>query len=229
MNKLILKLSGEAIGDKNKLFNFDYLDCLVKNIKILIKKNHKIIIIIGGGNIMRGKDINSHIKSDSADYIGMQATNINAYMLNCYFSENGLKSELFSRLPVLNIISPIENSKIVSDSSKVIIIGGGTGKPGITTDSGAVEAALEFGCDEIWFGKNNIDGIYSDNPSKNSNATKIPNITYSEYILRNLKVIDLEAIKKIKNTSIISYVFNINNPDNISNFKNNKKYSKITR
>ncbi len=229
MKKLVLKISGEAIKGTNKLFNFEYLDLIILNIKKLVKKDYKILLIIGGGNIVRGADISNEIDHDHADFIGMQATNINAYLLWTYFNKKGLKANILSNLSINNLIEQISNDNILKMTSNLIILGGGTGRPGISTDSGAVEAAIKFKYNEIWFGKNNIDGIYTDNPLKNKAATKIDNLTYKQYISKKLKVIDLKAIKKIIDKDIVSYVFNINNPNNISNFQDTGNYSKISR
>lgn len=231
-SRILLKLSGEALkGEEGEIFNYDILENILNQLSLLRdKKNLEILIVIGGGNIWRGEMRGDNFFEDDADYMGMTSTLINSLALKSFFNKRGLEAEIQSNLPIKNLFNEVDivkGEKLLSDK-KILIFGGGTGKPGVSTDTLAANIAMDFNCDAILMAKNEIDGVYSGDPNKVNNVEFFDKITYSKYLDLELKVIDSLAIKKISNSEkdIHVIVFKMNKKDNIINLWDNKNIKK---
>lgn len=218
--RVLLKLSGEALKEKTGMQIIDVvsLDKMAKAICSIHEKGIQICVVVGAGNIWRGKlakDIG--IEDVPADYMGMLGTVINAVALSSSLKKYNVDSVVFSSIP------PIEGVTISYDackaddalkSGKVVFLAGGTGKPFYTTDTAATLRAIELHCDAILMGKNGVDGVYDKDPTKNSDAQFLSNITYQQMLEMKLQIMDLSAVELIKDKNIEIRVFSMADPKN---------------
>ena len=227
--KILLKISGEALKNKNKssIFDNSFLDNLCETIINFVKKyNCKLVIILGGGNIWRG--VNSKIiNNKQSDYIGMLATIMNGlYLYNILISKKA-KVAILSQFEIKNCIdkySIISGNRAI-DANDILIVSGGTGKPCFTTDSAASIIANELNCKIILSGKNNTNGVYDKDPNIYKDAKFIERISYKLALEKDIKIIDKQAMEFCMNKNIKTIIFNINKPENLLNLKNGTKYS----
>ncbi len=200
MNKpkrVILKLSGEALGGGRVVFDPQKLDHLMAEIRPLF--DVELAIVIGGGNIGRGSVFKSAlgIDGETADYMGMAATMVNALLLR-----DRLRKVVFQReVVVANKIradelgEPFIPEKLRKRLAQgdVVIISGGTGNPGVTTDTGAVTHAYGLNADLV-VKATKVLGVFDKDPNKHQDAKLIPRLTYDEYLRMDLKILDSTAI-----------------------------------
>ena len=221
--RILLKLSGEALGCDDSIFSKDVLEDLLKQIKYLQESEKvEIAIVVGGGNIFRGKisaDLGMGKDTSPADYMGMMATTINALGIKTFLENNDTPCEFQNSLKFEKISDGLNSEKAKESLSqgKVVVFGGGTGRPYLSTDTAASMRAIDINADAILMAKHNIDGVYSDDPKKNKNAKHIDEITFKEILDKNLEVIDKEALEKLKGKNIDIILFNMNTPNNIIN------------
>lgn len=218
--KVILKLSGEALQDEHNHLILDgkKLNEIGLLVKRLVDNGVKVGIVTGAGNIFRGRIASdAGIKVEDGDYMGMTGTIINCKAISSVLDKLGVKNILFSALALEDVAikydKDLANSYI--DKGYVCLFSGGIGKPGYTTDTTAATRAIEVSADAIFAGKNGTDGVYTSDPNKDKNAKFIKEMTYTDVINMNLKVMDLSAIKLLKNTNIVTRVFSM---DDINNF-----------
>jgi uridylate kinase len=224
--RIILKLSGAALKDKtnDNVLSIDKLLDLSNQIKTL-SKTHQICIVVGGGNIWRGGTANLNIyREEKAHYMGMIATIINSMALQECLIKNELDVETVSALPITSVLKTYTATYAnkALDKNKIVILAGGTGKPFFSTDTGAAKDAIELKASMILMAKDGVDGVYSDDPKKCSSAQRFSQLTFKEAIERNLKVMDLDALKLCLKHHIDILVFNIERKDAIINAIQNK-------
>ena len=217
--RVLLKFSGEALkGNSSSIVDSDMMKGLASMITEMRKEGTQVCIVIGAGNIWRGK-----IASDNgldrvpADYMGMLGTVINAVTMSSVLKNINVPSLVTSAVPVIEGVTVTYSPEVADkamNEGKVVFLSGGTGKPYFTTDTAATMRAIELNCDAILIGKNGVDGIYDDNPATNPNAKFISEITFNEIIKRNLQVMDISAIELIKDKDIDVRVFSMEDPNN---------------
>jgi len=209
--RVLLKLSGEAISDKDFPFNVDFLDYLAKQIKYIQDRGVQVGIVVGGGNICRGrsfKELGFDMKK--ADYVGMCATVINAQMLGAALLKNNVKTKVFTKYPVKNV-EDYDQKKAINAISRgyVCVFGGGTGKPFFSTDTACAQRAKDIKAEVILFAKNGTDGVYDKDPRKYKNAKRIDELSFDDIIEKNLQVIDIAAAKILRKEKIQGFVFDM--------------------
>jgi len=216
--RIILKLSGEAIGESGSILNKEKLYQIVGILKQLNSGNAKVGVVIGAGNIFRGR-ISSSIGVDtiSGDYMGMVGTVINLKALSSLLTQNNIKNILFSSLFVEDVAVKYDKdiAKKYFEEGYVVLLAGGIGKPNYTTDTCAALRAIELDCNLILSGKYGVDGVYDCDPNTNKNAKFLKNLTYKEALDRDLKVMDKSALDLLKDTNVITRVFSM---EDMSNF-----------
>lgn len=195
--RILLKLSGESLKSKDgkSIFFHESLQNIARQISLLSKK-YSISIVIGGGNIWRGRANNCPFLCDhNAHTVGMVATVINALVLQDYLRAENVSSTIFSSFPVHKIASDVSTEKVEKalDSGDVVIFSAGTGVPYLSTDTCAAVRALEVGAKKIFMGKNGVKGIYDFDPKENKEAVFFEKISYEEVIDRKLGFMDLSA------------------------------------
>ena len=214
--RILLKLSGEALSAKEKgLLDFDFIARVGEVLKKCIDIDVQIGIIVGAGNIWRGRQ-GGKMNRVRADQMGMLATTINSLALQDTVEEMGLKTRVMTAInmqSVADVFTARDAIKALEDG-EVVIFGGGTGSPFFSTDTAAALRAAEIEADAILMAKN-IDGIYSDDPNVNDKAVKYDEITYKEVLDKQLKALDLSATTFCMENDIKAYAFGLKDPENI--------------
>lgn len=216
--RIILKLSGEALANKDgTILNPEKLNVIAEAVKAMHEEGVEIGIVIGAGNIFRGK-ISSKIGVDrtNGDYMGMLGTIINCIALSSALEKIGVTTRVMSAVEVNKIAEPYIYKKAIAhlNCNKVVLFAGGTGNPYFTTDTCASLRALEINADAILMAKNNVDGVYDSDPKLNKNATFLKTLTFKEVIDRNLAVMDQTSITMLMGQNITLRVFNMENAEN---------------
>ena len=214
MGRYILKVSGEAFADNNQILSEDKTTLICEQIEEILDNNHHIAIITGGGNIWRGR-ISQKMDMIDADYIGMQAINVNSYFLYSLLKMRNIKTYICSAIAIPNIIDLYDINKVKRfyEEGYVVIIGGGLGRPGISTDTAIIKRAIELQVDNILMAKN-IDGVYDIFPL--TNESKIyKEIKAGELLTKQLNeekgIIDNEALELLINNKFKTYIYKYDN------------------
>ena len=218
--RVLLKLSGEALGIKSSdnIIDVESLKAICERIKTLHDEGLEVAIVIGAGNIWRGKVAEKiGIERVPADYMGMLGTVINAVAMSSALNKMGVESIVYSAIPeIKGVTFAYDADKVKSDLSqgKVCFLAGGTGKPFFTTDTAATLRAIETECDAILMAKNGVKGVYDKDPTIHKDAKFYPEITYQEMKEKNLQIMDQSAIELIEKTNIQILVFSMQNLEN---------------
>lgn len=217
--RIILKLSGEALVNKEDgtILNPEKLNMIASAVKAMHDLGVEIGIVIGAGNIFRGK-ISATIGVDSTngDYMGMLGTIINCIALSSALEKIGVNTRVMSAIEVNKIAEPYiyKRAKAHLDCNKVVLFAGGTGNPYFTTDTCASLRALEINADAILMAKNGVDGVYDSDPRVNKNAKFLKELTFKEVIEKDLKVMDQTAVTMLMGHNKVVRVFNMNDENN---------------
>lgn len=223
--RVLLKLSGEALADKNNnmiLENYS-LDQVAASIKLMVDKGMKVAVVVGAGNIWRGKLAKQiGIERSTADYMGMLGTIINALALQSAIEKTGIGCRVLSALEIKAVAETYIRRRAIRhlEKGRVVIFAGGTGNPYFTTDTCATLRAMEIEADAILMAKNGVDGVYTADPKVDKDAQFIKTITFDEMLKRELRVMDPTAIALLKDNQIEIRVFDMNEPTNIEKLIN---------
>ena len=213
-SRILLKLSGEILaGDKGFGIDPEKASYLANEIKSIYDLGTSIGLIIGAGIIFRGMDASSRgMDRVTGDYLGMLATIMNAISVQDALENINCETRTLSAINVSQIAEPYIRRRAIRhlEKGRIVIISGGTGNPFFTTDSAAALRAKELGADIVLKGTK-VDGVYDKDPMKFKDAEKFNNVTYSEVLNKNLRVMDLTAITLCKENNLPIQVFNINN------------------
>ncbi len=218
--RVLLKLSGEALSDTkgNGPIDIKKLNALAKEIKEIYDENVQLAIVVGAGNIWRGKmGEQMGMERSAADYMGMLATILNALAIQNALESIGVETRVQTSLTISQVAEPYIRRKALSHLAKnrVLILGGGTGNPYFSTDTTAALRAIELEVDAILMAKNGVDGVYSADPKKDKTAQKYDQISYMEIMSKKLQVMDLTAISLCMDNKMKLFVFNMNENGNI--------------
>ena len=217
-----------AVANNQKGFDFTKLDHLVKEIKELQVQGLQLVIVIGGGNIMRGRSIKKNeIDIAKADYMGMLATNINSLALSGVMDKLELPNQILSAWPMEGLILDVSEANIKKcfKQNKVVIFGGGTGQPGRTTDTAAVLRAQQSDIDMI-LKATDVDGVYDSDPDENSAARMFDSLTYDMAMEKKLKVMDSQAFAMAKDEDMKIIVFKME-PGNLTKIVTGKRIGTV--
>ena len=219
--RVLIKLSGEALKDEDgsNVFSSKTLHSMAETIEDLVKDGVEISIVIGAGNIWRGKSAKTiGIESTTADYMGMLGTIINALALQSCLELHNVPCRVLSAINVAEVSEPYIRRRALRhlEKGRVVIFAGGTGNPFFTTDTAAALRAKEMNCEAILMAKNGAEGVLSEDPRINPDAKLIKKISYIDLLKKNLKVMDNTAISLLSESDIELRVFNIND---LNNFK----------
>ena len=218
--RVLLKLSGEALGIKSSdnIIDVDSLNSICEKIKSLHDDGLEVAIVIGAGNIWRGKVAEKiGIERIPADFMGMLGTVINAVAMSSALKNMGVESVVYSAIPEIKDVTiayDADKVKVDLAQGKVCFLAGGTGKPFFTTDTAAALRAIEVECDAILMGKNGVKGVYDKDPTVHKDAKFYPEITFQEMKDMNIQIMDQSAIELLEKTNIQILVFSMQNVDN---------------
>ena len=210
--RILLKLSGEALmGEDAYGINRTTITRIVEEIKEIVDLGVQVAVVIGGGNIFRGvAPAAAGMDRATADYMGMLATVMNALALQDAMKHAGIVSRVQSALNIEQVAEPYIRGKAMRylEEGKVVIFGAGTGNPFFTTDTAAALRGMEMNA-EIVIKATKVDGVYTDDPKTNPNATRFKTITFDEAIIKNLKVMDATALTLCRDQKLPISVFSI--------------------
>lgn len=212
--RILLKLSGEVLAGEQD-FGIDPTKAteLAKEIKSIHEMGVDITLIIGGGNIFRGMQAASKgMDRVTGDYLGMLATIMNAISVQDALEKNGVETRTLSAITVSQISEPYIRRRALRhlDKGRVVIVAGGTGNPYFTTDTAAALRATELKAQVLLKGTK-VDGVFDKDPVVYSDAVRYNNVSFTEVLGKNLRVMDLTAITLCKENALPICVFNINN------------------
>ena len=214
--RVLLKLSGEAMAG-SKSFGID--NETVLSIARAIKKAHElgaeIAIVVGGGNIFRGRT-GGNMDRTTADHMGMLATVINSLALQSTLEDVGVMTRVQTGIDMFDIAEPYIRRRAMRhlEKGRVVIFGAGSGNPYFSTDTAAALRAAEIDAEIILLAKK-VDGVYDSDPAINPDAKKYAHLTYLDVLNQDLKVMDGTAITLCRENHIPIRVFSLEDPDNI--------------
>ncbi len=210
--RILLKLSGESLmGEDAFGINRQTLASVVEDIKEVLELGVQVGIVVGGGNIFRGVALGATgMDRATGDYMGMLATVMNAMALQDALRNAGVEARVQSALTIEQVAERYIRGRALRhlEKGRVVIFGAGTGNPFFTTDTTAALRGAEIGA-EIVLKATKVDGIYSEDPKKNPNATLYHDITFNEAMQRDLKVLDATAFALCRDQKLPIKVFSI--------------------
>ncbi|MBC7425734.1 MAG: UMP kinase [Bacteroidia bacterium] len=216
--RVLLKLSGESLmGDQQYGIDPKVLEQYALEVKAAVALGVQVAIVIGGGNIFRGVQgvQGGVVDRAQGDYMGMLATVINAMALQGALEKMEVKTRLQSAIKMEQICEPFIRRRAIRhlEKGRVVIFGAGTGNPYFTTDTAASLRAVEIEADLILKGTR-VDGVYTADPEKHSDARKYDAVTFSEVYERGLSIMDLTAITLCQENKLSIVVFDMNKQGN---------------
>ncbi len=234
--RILLKLSGEFFSSNTQKLGINKLANLIKHLQQLLDHKVQIVIVVGGGNIVRGdqwllqaKQSYQNINPAIADYIGMMATIINGLALHSCCQAQGIDSILISPYNIDNVIDQTYEKSTAIQSlqqNKILIIAGGTGKPFCTTDTAASFFGVELEVD-VLLKATKVNGIFSADPLQNTTAKFLSQITYEQAIAQKLNVMDQQAFTHCKQHSLPIIIFNMQKIQAILSIVQGKKIGSL--
>ncbi|MDX2164301.1 MAG: UMP kinase [Gammaproteobacteria bacterium] len=218
--RILLKLSGEALQGSlhSSPIDSETVDRIASELSDLNKNGIQIGVVIGAGNFFRG---NTHeqlgLERVITDQMGMVSTVLNALVLRSAIERFGSKATILSAISMNGIVEQYNRIAAIHalDAGIITIFSGGTGNPLVTTDSAASLRSIEINAD-ILLKATNVDGVYSEDPKKNKNATLLKKLSYQEVLKQELGVMDLAAFTQCRDYSMPIRVFNIDKKNAIS-------------
>ena len=216
--RVLLKLSGEALmGSRQYGLDPEKLKQYAADIKSAVDLGIELALVIGGGNIFRGKDASEiGIDKVQGDHMGMLATVINGLALQSSIENLGIYTRLISAVRMDQIAEPYIRRRAVRhmEKGRVIIFGAGTGNPYFTTDTAAALRAIEINADIVMKGTN-VDGIYTTDPRKEPNAVKFDQLSFKVVYENKYEVMDLTAFTRCEENKKPIVVFDMNITGNL--------------
>ncbi len=216
IKRALLKLSGAALSDKKgNAFDFDKIDNTAKQIIAVAERGIQLGIVIGGGNIWRGRS-SGDMDRTQADNMGMLATTINSLALQDSLERQGAKVVVVGSVEMPKIAESFNKHRVEEHfaQGKIVICAGGTGNPYFSTDTTAVLRALEIDADIILMAKD-IDAVYDKDPNKYSDAVRIPQMKYSDIYEKGLQVVDLTSATLCMEHDLDTFVFGLAGDNNM--------------
>jgi uridylate kinase len=211
-NRILLKLSGEQLsGDFESGIDPAQATWLANEVKKVQTDGVEIVIMVGGGNFLRGAQIAGHgIKRVTADHMGMLGTMMNALALTDIFEAQNIRTRCLSTIFANQVAEPFVHRLAEKHLSKgrVVIVGGGSGRPYVTTDTAALILALELGCDVV-LKTTKVDGVYNKDPHKHNDAVKFDELTYQQAVEDGaIQVMDKAALGLAMEQNMPLIIFN---------------------
>ena len=218
-SRVLLKISGEALaGGKGLGFDFDTLNRIAGEIKQVVETGAGIGLVIGGGNIIRGAQFAQNgMDRVGGDYMGMLGTVINALAVQDILERNGMETRVMTAINMEQIAEPFIRRRALRhfEKGRVVIFAAGTGNPYFSTDTAAALRAIQTKS-QVIIKATSVDGVYSADPKKDTNATLFSEISYRDVMLKELGVMDQTAIALCRENKLPVIVLNINTPGAIA-------------
>lgn len=216
--RVLLKLSGEAFGGGQVGVDPDVVQTIAREIADVVEAGVQVAVVTGGGNFFRGAELQQRgMDRVRADYMGMLGIVMNCLALQDFLEKLGVDTRVQTAITMGQVAEPYIPRRAIRhmEKGRVVIFGAGMGMPFFSTDTVAVQRALESRCDVVLFDKNGVDGIYTADPKKDPTATRIESITYDEAIERGLRIMDQTAFTLARENKLSMIVLPLAEPGSI--------------
>jgi uridylate kinase len=216
--RILLKLSGEVLAGEGS-FGIDAarVSALAEEVTEVARTGVQIGLVVGGGNFFRGVAAAAqNMDRVSADHMGMLATVINALALQDALEKQGAPTRVMTAIEMHEVAEPYIRRRAIRhlEKGRIVIFAAGTSNPYFSTDTAATLRGLEIHAD-IVAKATRVDGVYDKDPLKNSDAVRFAEISYSDVLARNLRVLDASAVAMCRDNKLAIVVFNLNVRGNI--------------
>jgi uridylate kinase len=216
--RVLLKLSGEVFGGGKVGIDPDVVQEVAREIAAVSTAGAQIAVVTGGGNFFRGSELQQRgMDRVRADYMGMLGIVMNCLALQDFLEKMGIETRVQTAITMGQVAEPYVPRRAIRhmEKGRVVIFGAGMGLPFFSTDTVAVQRALETKCDVVLVAKSGVDGVYSADPHKDPTATKFDELTYDEAIARGLRIMDQTAFTLCSENKLPMIVFGMETEGNI--------------
>jgi uridylate kinase len=217
-NRVLLKLSGEVFGGGKVGVDPDVVQNIAREIAAVSKAGVQIAVVTGGGNFFRGAELHQRgMDRVRADYMGMLGIVMNCLALQDFLEKEGVETRVQTAITMGQIAEPYIPRRAIRhlEKGRVVIFGAGMGMPFFSTDTVAVQRALESKCDVVLVAKSGVDGVYTADPRLDPTAEKFDHLTYDEAIARGLRIMDQTAFALCGENKLPMVVFGMADEGNI--------------
>ncbi|WP_131105182.1 UMP kinase [Ornithinimicrobium sufpigmenti] len=217
--RVLLKLSGEAFGGGKVGVDPDVVRGIARQIAKAHAEGVEIAVVMGGGNFFRGAQLQQRgMERSRADYMGMLGTVMNCLALQDYLEKEGVDTRVQTAITMGQVAEPYIPRKAIRhlEKGRVVIFGAGAGMPYFSTDTVSAQRALEIKCDAVLMSKHGVDGVYTGDPHADPQAVKLDELTFSEALSSNLRVVDAAAFSLCMDNELPMLVFGIDGEDSIT-------------
>jgi len=216
--RVLLKLSGEVFGGGRVGVDPDVVNTIARDVAEVVRSGVQVAIVTGGGNFFRGAELQQRgMDRVRADYMGMLGIVMNCLALQDFLEKLGVETRVQTAITMGQVAEPYVPRRAIRhmEKGRVVIFGAGMGMPFFSTDTVAVQRALESRCDAVFFAKSGVDGVYSADPRTNPDAVKYDRITFEEAISQGLAVVDQTAFTLCAENKLPMVVFGMEPEGNI--------------
>ncbi|WP_370074889.1 UMP kinase [Nocardioides sp.] len=216
--RVLLKLSGEVFGGGQVGVDPDVVSKIAHDVAEVVHSGVQVAVVTGGGNFFRGAELQQRgMDRVRADYRGMLGIVMNCLALQDFLEKLGIETRVQTAITMGQVAEPYVPRRAIRhmEKGRVVIFGAGMGMPFFSTDTVAVQRALESKCDAVFFAKSGVDGVYSADPRKDPSATKYDHITFDEAISKGLAVVDQTAFTLCAENELPMVVFGMEPEGNI--------------
>jgi uridylate kinase len=217
--RVMLKLSGEAFGGGNLGVDPDVISSIAAQIAGVVGTGVQVAIVTGGGNFFRGAQLQTRgMDRGRADYMGMLGTVMNSLALQDFLEKAGVPTRVQTAIAMGQVAEPYIPLRAIRhlEKGRVVIFGAGSGMPFFSTDTVAAQRALEIGAEVLLMAKQGTDGVYDSDPRTNPDAVRFDELTYDDFLARDLKVADATAISLAREHSLPLVFFDLGVEGNIA-------------
>lgn len=217
-SRVLLKLSGEAFGGGQVGVDPDIVARIAGEIAEVVRQGVQVAIVTGGGNFFRGAELQQRgMDRRRADYMGMLGTVMNCLALQDFCEQAGVETRVQTAITMGQVAEPYIPLRAIRhlEKGRVVIFGAGSGMPFFSTDTVAAQRALEVKAEVLLMAKQGTDGVYSDDPRTNPDATKFDALSYGEFLARELKVADATAVSLAREHELPMIFFSLDTPGNV--------------
>ena len=216
--RVLLKLSGEVFGGGKVGVDPDVVQAIAKEVKAVADAGVQIAVVTGGGNFFRGAELQTRgMDRVRADYMGMLGIVMNCLALQDFLEKQGVETRVQTAITMGQVAEPYIPRRAIRhmEKGRVVIFGAGMGMPYFSTDTVAVQRALESKCDVVLVAKSGVDGVYSADPKVDPTATKYDELSYDEAISKGLRIMDQTAFALCGENKLPMIVFGMEPEGNI--------------
>jgi uridylate kinase len=210
--RVLLKLSGEVFGGGKVGVDPDMVAGLAAQIAEVVRSGVQVAVVVGGGNFFRGAELQLRgMERDRADYMGMLGTVMNCLALQDFLEKLDVQTRVQTAITMGQIAEPYipRRAERHLEKGRVVIFGAGSGMPYFSTDTVGAQRALEISAEVLLMGKQGVDGVYDADPRTHPGATKFDELTYDDYLARDLKIADATAISMARDYKLPMIFFSL--------------------